>query len=145
MEFKKNIVEGSMCWLFLTFACSCLSQPQFDINLILPWHGDAFCILALFTENPLVTHHNGWAMQSFVFCCQPKQPVEQTFIKHGLTLIPAWISYHTPSKVWDKIVSVMVLWIWFNIIFSLPVARLKLFIPSVRNYQCLGMACTEDD
>ena len=25
------------------------------------------------------------------------------FYKHGLTLIPAWISNHMPSKVWDEI------------------------------------------
>ena len=25
------------------------------------------------------------------------------FYKHGLTLIPAWISNHTPSNVWDGI------------------------------------------
>ena len=24
-------------------------------------------------------------------------------IKHGLTLIPAWISNHMPCKVWDEI------------------------------------------
>ena len=24
-------------------------------------------------------------------------------VKHGLTLIPAWISNHMPSKVWDEI------------------------------------------
>ena len=26
-----------------------------------------------------------------------------TFYKHGLTLIPAWISNHIPSKLWDEI------------------------------------------
>ena len=25
------------------------------------------------------------------------------FYKHGLTIIPAWISNHTPNKVWDEI------------------------------------------
>ena len=25
------------------------------------------------------------------------------FYKHGLTLIPAWISNHMPGKVWDEI------------------------------------------
>ena len=25
------------------------------------------------------------------------------FYLHGLTLIPAWISYHIPDKVWDEI------------------------------------------
>ena len=25
------------------------------------------------------------------------------FYKHGLTLIPIWISYHMPSRVWDKL------------------------------------------
>ena len=25
------------------------------------------------------------------------------FYKHRLTLIPAWISNHTPSKMWDEI------------------------------------------
>ena len=25
------------------------------------------------------------------------------FYLHGLTLIPAWISNHMPSKVWDEI------------------------------------------
>ena len=25
------------------------------------------------------------------------------FYKHGYTLIPAWISNHMPSKVWDEI------------------------------------------
>ena len=30
--------------------------------------------------------------------------ISRSFCKHGLTLIPAWISYHAPSKVWNEII-----------------------------------------
>ena len=36
------------------------------------------------------------AKLSINFNCDP-------FYQYGLTLIPAWISYHVPSEVWNEI------------------------------------------
>ena len=44
------------------------------------------------------------------------------FHKHGLTLIPAWISDHMPSKVWDEITypfpnfngTTVEVWVWIS-------------------------------
>ena len=35
--------------------------------------------------------------------CISKKGSRAPFYQHGLTLIPAWISNHMPSKVWDEI------------------------------------------
>ena len=39
-----------------------------------------------------------------MFTCQPWINLDHLPPLHGLTLIPAWISNHTPSKVWDGII-----------------------------------------
>ena len=36
-------------------------------------------------------------------CCFISKIFWGPFYKHGLTLIPAWIINHMPSKVWDEI------------------------------------------
>ena len=45
--------------------------------------------------NDVMEYHNGSVEYPFY----PWGP----FYKNGLTLIPAWISNHMPSKVWDEI------------------------------------------
>ena len=48
-------------------------------------------------------HVNEILLVSFLVWWVEKLASRGPFYEHGLTLIPAWISHHMPSKMWDEI------------------------------------------
>ena len=67
-------------------------------NLLHPRHTlDRIYPTNMFLDLPL------YDAQNFVMCAPGYNIPRGPFYWHGLTLIPAWISYHMPGKVWDEI------------------------------------------
>ena len=73
-------------------------------------------IASIWVEQVLAFHEEGFQqtspfqypeMTEHAYICKSAYEELQTwvpFYKHLLTIIPAWISNHMPSKVWDEII-----------------------------------------
>ena len=62
------------------------------------------CGMELFihSQTSAVALQNGCDYLSMLGLNSKRDPIGRFYL-HGLTLIPAWISNHMPSKVWDEI------------------------------------------
>ena len=105
----KSLRDGLNIFLFVEkTTLSCISWLELSRCSLICIHADLSCdkneILAfisnVFTQEYPCHHGLGMNQLICIFWCWHLG----SLYWHGLTLIPAWLSNHTPNKVWDEIV-----------------------------------------